>query len=442
MRIQYAIFISFACLTMTAAQVHAFVEMAQGAEAQQDAASSALQQEEQTSQANKGTADLEEKRKAQECIELENAFNKACLQRELAALTAEVERLMLEKETITLKWAIEKEKQQQTHEKEMLALNQQREKLRAEVAIAQAQVDNVIEKFRLASAELYNRVNLLKAEADQLRAEVDQLHAKKKRAAYADGEPVYLKEPLQKGGSLVISDRCIQLNGVITPWKANYVTDRIQYFNNKDSSHPIFIVIGDSPGGSAMAGWRILKAMQNSQAPVYVVVKSFAASMAACITTLADRSYAYPNAIVLHHQPWIFLFGGFNVREQQELYEELKKWWMRLGGPVAKKMGISIQALDKKFYEKSARGDWAEFADNAQKLKWVDYIISGITDTSMREMPDPANYTWEKYWDEYFGSTAKTAATDNTAVYLPPLGPKDFYFLYNPDNRYQIRSDN
>ena len=440
MQIKYAIFIGFACLTMTAAQVNAFAEAAQVSESQKDTASSEPQQEEQTSQESKGTSDLKEKRKEQERIELENALNKARLERELAALAAEVERLMLEKEAMALKGEIEKEKHQKAHEKEMLELNQQKEKLRAEVAIAQAKVDKVIEKFNLASAELYKKVSLLKAEADQLRAEVDQLHAKKKRAAYADGEPVYLKEPLQAGGSLVISDRRIELNGVITAWKANYVTDRIQYFNNKEDSHPIFIVIGDSPGGSAMAGWCILKAMQNSQAPVYVVVKSFAASMAACITTLADRSYAYPNAIVLHHQPWIFVFGGFNVREQKELYEELKKWWMRLGGPVAKKMGLSIQALDKKFYEKSVRGDWSEFADDAKKLKWVDHIISGITDSSVREMPDPANYTWEKYWDEYFGSTEKTAATDNTIVYLPPLGPKDFYFLYNPDNRYQIRS--
>ena len=187
-----------------------------------------------------------------------------------------------------------------------------------------------------------------------------------------------------------------------------------------------------------MAGWHILKTMQSSQAPVYVVVKSFVASMAACITTLATRSYAYPNAEILHHQPWTFAFG--KVREQKEAYERLQQVWKRFGGLVAKKMGISLQALDKKFYEKSARGDWAEFADNAQKLKWVDYVITGIKDSGRREMPDPANYTCEKHWEEYFGTTEKSSTLDNAVVYLPPLGPKDFYFLYNPDDRYQIRS--
>ena len=387
---------------------------------------------------DQAASDIEEKRKEQASIELENALNKARLERELAALAAEVQRLMLAKEAMTLKWEIEQEKHQKAHESKILELNQKKEKLRAEVAIAQAQVDQVIEKSKLASAELYNKVHLLKAEAEQLQAEVDQLNAKKKRAAYADGEPVYLKEPLQADGSLVISDRCIELNGCITPWKANYVTDRIQYFNNKDSSKPIFIVIGDSPGGSLMAGWHILKTMQSSQAPVYVVVKSFVASMAACITTLATRSYAYPNAEILHHQPWTFAFG--NVREQKEAYERLQQVWKRFGGLVAKKMGISLQALDKKFYKKSARGDWAEFADNAQKLKWVDYVITGIKDSGRREMPDPANYTCEKHWEEYFGTTEKSSTLDNAVVYLPPLGPKDFYFLYNPEDRYQIRS--
>ena len=435
MRTIHSVLIGLIFIMIPVAKAHALLQATQETKTQEN-----VNAEEYSAGIGNEDAALEEKRQEQERIELENALNKARLEKELAALEAEVQRLMLKKEAIVLKWELEQAESKKKHEEEMLALNQQREKLRAEVAISQAKLEKMLEKFNLASAELYNKVNILKAEASQLQAEVDQLNAKRKRATYADGEPVYLQEPLQQGGSLMISDRRIELNGIITAWKANYVTDRIQYFNNKDSNNPIFIVIGDSPGGSVMAGWRILKSMQNSQAPVYVVVKSFAASMAACITTLADKSYAYPNAVVLHHQPWIFVFGGFNVREQRELYEELKKWWMRIGGPVAKKMGISVKELDKKFYEKSARGDWSEFADDAKKLKWVDHIISGIQDSGIREMPDPANYTWEKYWYEYFGATEKLASTEPSTIYLPPLGPKDFYFLYNPDNRYQVRS--
>lgn len=429
--------INFAWVTLMAAPICAAVELAQSTEQRESIDAAIAEKVNQLLYENKADTDLEKKRKEQESIELDNALNRARLEKELAVLKAEIERLVLERQALVLKWEIEHEKRQIMHEEEMLELKNKKEKLGAEIAIYQAQREKVIGEFNLVSVGLHNKVNLLKAEADRLQAEMDQFKAKNKRAEYAaEGEPTYLKEPLQTDGSLVISDRRIDLDGVITPWKANYIADRIHFYNNKDDSNPIFIVIEYSPGGSVMAGWQILRAMQDSRAPVYVVVKSYAASMAACITTLSAKSYAYPNAIILHHQPWSWCIG--NVREVQEQYEKLKEYWMRLGGPIAKKMGISIKELDKRLYEKSAMGDWSEFADEAKKIKWVDHVISGIKDSSMLEMPHAADYTWEKHCRKFFGIT-KDPATYSDVVYLPPLGPKDFYFLYNPDNQYQIR---
>src|SRR5262249_38058956 len=125
----------------------------------------------------------------------------------------------------------------------------------------------------------------------------------------------YTKDPF-KNGTLAISDRRIPLNGVITMATADRITERINYFNNQNREFPIFIVIDESPGGSVAAGYKILRTMRGSQAPVYVVVKSFAASMAAGITTLATRSYAYPNAIILHHQLSSGSMG--NLTQQKE----------------------------------------------------------------------------------------------------------------------------
>ena len=53
-----------------------------------------------------------------------------------------------------------------------------------------------------------------------------------------------------------------------------------------------------------MQGDRIIRAMNASEAPVFVVVTNFAASMAAVILAEADRSLVFRNAIILHHQPW------------------------------------------------------------------------------------------------------------------------------------------
>ena len=87
---------------------------------------------------------------------------------------------------------------------------------------------------------------------------------------------------------LRVSLRRIELNGPIMSGAADYVCQRIHYFNNK-SSKPIFIVIDNCPGGSVLEGFQIVQAMKNSKAPIHVVVKRFAASMAACITTTGRR---------------------------------------------------------------------------------------------------------------------------------------------------------
>mmetsp|Transcript_16846 Transcript_16846/g.38836 ORF Transcript_16846/g.38836 Transcript_16846/m.38836 type:complete len:441 (-) Transcript_16846:10544-11866(-) len=377
--------------------------------------------------------EIKKKRIEKERIELENALTRARLERELADLQADISRLMGEKEVMALKWEIEQEKKEKAYKEEIRALSQQKEKLDMEVSIAQCRLEQEEQEFRATATRLDQKLRLLQVEVAQMKAEKDKHDTACQHARYVEKTPMYLQDPLQADGSLVISDRHISLNGAITPWKANYIVDRIQYFNNKDAHPPIFITIESSPGGALGAGAGILKAMENSQAPVYVIVKNFAASMAALIATLADKSYAYPNATILHHQPWTFTWG--NVRELKEQQEFLQEWWNRLGGRVAKKMGVSLKKLDEMLYAKSARGDWLEFADHAKKLKWIDDTISGIQDSAIRELPCSTNYTWKHYCEDALGTDS---TMNNGIIYLPPLDAKDCYYLYNPNNLYQV----
>ncbi len=209
-------------------------------------------------------------------------------------------------------------------------------------------------------------------------------------------------------------------------------------FNNQNREHPIFIVIDECPGGSVMAGYRILKAMEASDAPIHVVVKSFAASMAAAITTLAEESYAYPNAVLLHHQISAMVFGRMNLTEQQEFYKESQRWWTRLATPIAEKMGITTDEFIKKMYEQSTSGDWTEFGKEAQKLGWVNHIVDGIDETSFLRNPDVKTTSTS--------TTTKTTSELATGVdedgrpyaMLPRINPKDVYFLYNPDGYYRM----
>ena len=269
----------------------------------------------------------------------------------------------------------------------------------------------------------------------KLEAEIKAFSVEKERKKYADRKPVYLDNPIvDSGNTLVISDRRISMNGPITRDTADFVTTRINYFNNKDASKPIFLVIDASPGGSAMAGYRIIKAMEASKAPVYVVVKSLAASMAAVITTLAEHSVAYPNAIIVHHQlSKTFFMTRLNVTQQKELYEDSKRWWDRMATPIAKKMGMTADEFIKAMYEKNSDGDWAEFATEAQKLHWVNHIVERIEETSLIVDPDAMEE------NELPDLREVITAEGKAVVYLPHLAPKDAYFVYDPDHYYRMR---
>lgn len=389
----------------------------------------------------------ESKVKSQNELEAENALNRARLEQKLSSLVAQIEQLRLEKEHKRLLSEIEEEAIRKEHEKSIRLLQMQKEKLMAELELAQVTFNKQMAAESIKIATLDREALLQKSQAqvlqetkNRLQAEVAQLQSKVEREKHLVPQPTYLKNPLRKADNvLVLSDRCIALNAGITPWIAHYIIDRIQYFNNKESTYPIFLIVDSCPGGSVLAGWDILQAMKHSKAPVYVVVKKYAASMAAILTTLAIKSYAYPNAVILHHQPTSYGWFTQNLRERKEAYESLAETWQRLGGAIAKKMGISLKTFDKKLYEKSMYGDWEAYGTQAQKLKWVDVVINGIDDTALSSLPDPVNYTWESYRKKVYGlQPGQTTSTEEEQYYA--LAPYDCNYSYHPAQKAQMRT--
>lgn len=300
------------------------------------------------------------------------------------------------------------------------------------------ELENHAKLAKIKADKKTNEINVEKAEwklkTEKLEAERSILKIKKELDTYLDKKAVYLDNPLTKDNTLVISDRRISLNGVISSELATKITHKINYYNNKDAKKPIFLVIDSSPGGSVMAGYLIVKAMQSSKAPVYVVLKSFAASMAAIIVSTADKSYAYSHATILHHQPSMFQHGSNNLTQQKENYKHLEKWWKYLATPVAKKMGISLDEFQKQMYVHSSKGDWSEFAMDAYKLKWVNHIVNKIEETGILQS------SLEKDEENNNTKAEKNAlATKNgrPVAYLPILSPMDAYLIYNPNGYYQ-----
>ncbi len=369
----------------------------------------------------------------QEKLANENKLEAERLTKETNAMRAEITRLKMERELLTEKQALEAARRQAAIKNELAKLEAEKDRLAQEGELSKARADKLGNDLKAVQTEAA-------LEITRLQNEITTFETAKKRGEYADSKPVYLENPLKEDGTLVISDRRIPLNGLITIATADFITNRIHYWNNKDRKLPIFIVIDSSPGGSVMAGYRILKAMESSDAPVHVVVKSFAASMAAGITTLAKESYAYPNAVILHHQISSMMMGQLNLTQQKELHEESQRWWSRLGNPIAQKMGITAEVMIEKMYAKSTSGDWSEFGEDAQKLKWVNHIVRGIDETSFTQ--DPDTLTAAPAAPSIIRSASLTEEIDPNGkpyVWLPRLDPKDVYFLYNPDSYFRMR---
>lgn len=364
-------------------------------------------------------------------LALENRLQAERLQKETGEMRAEITRLKTERELISERFAFESAKRQNAAKDELAKLEAEKEALMREAEISKIRAEKLTNDLKSVQTE-----SML--ELTRLQNDIARIETTEKRAQYADADPVYLEKPLTDDGILMVSDRRIALNGMISSRTADYITSRIHYWNNKDSKLPIFIVIDDCPGGSVMAGYRILKSMESSEAPIHVVVKSFAASMAACITTLAEESYAYPNAIILHHQISSSLAQArLNLTQQREFFEESQRWWERLAAPVAAKMGITTDEFIKQMYVQSTSGDWSEFADRAKELKWVNHIVNGIDETAINRDPDAVDRS---------RAATPTAAVEEELdadgkpfTWLPRLNPKDCYFLYNPDGYFRMR---
>lgn len=359
-------------------------------------------------------------------LQAQNTIAEAKLAQELATRKAELERRKVE---------IEESANKLNAQAEIAKLKAELERAQLETQISKALVDTQANKLRVLEDAERSRLT-------QIGFEIEAKEKEHERQNYADNEPVYREDPLE-GKTLIMSDRRIPLNDVITMESAEYVTTRINYYNNKSTKYPIFIVIDDSPGGSVMAGYKILKAMESSQAPVHVVVKSYAASMAAVITLCAKRSYAYPNAVLLQHQLRSFFMG--NLTEQREELNTTEEWWRRLAGPVATKMGVSLDDLVKKMYARRSTGDWDEFGDEAQKLKWVDVIVEEIRETSLLKNPDLTNpapgvlavQPKETAVADRFG-LIHTVDQGRPVCILPRVNPHDRWWLYNPDGYYRL----
>ena len=386
--------------------------------------------------ATKAAAGAEPDKAKVEAMQRAAEVGAAALRTELAPGTAEMERLKhaqalaatrLEAELSANSQEMARMKSAQDlvdaqHRAKLAAMRREAEELAIQNQLA-------VEKRKAEQMRAMDEQALVETEARKHAAQLQKRDGADKLRELVEAPMVYADEPLQDG-VLTITDRRIDLNGPIVTGTADHVCDRIDYYNNLDAKKPIFLVIDNSPGGSVQQGYRIVKSIETSDAPVHVVVKSFAASMAATIATLAKHSYALPNAVILHHQMSSAAIGNMTDIEQE--VQTLREWERRLAEPIARKMGITLDEFKARMYQAKKTGDWDEFADKAVQLKWIDRVVDDIREVSIRKKPadKPASPFW----------MFMMARDESGKPYckLPPLLPYDCYFMVNPRGFYRV----
>lgn len=324
----------------------------------------------------------------------------------------------------------------------LAAIDEERAKLEREFALANARINAKLREKQLKVSQLEADSRELQMQTAMLNAEystpVALANKKQELAKIAIAQPKYLKEPLVDG-TLYISDRRIDFNGPVTPESAQRACDLINFYDNQSTEYPIFIVIDNSPGGSVLAGYQIQKAMQSSRAPVYVVVKGMAASMAAVLATTAERSYCFANTRILHHQiSSVFSRANLTVlRENLARSEEVYEIFI---GPVVKKLGVSIEEFTKQMYENNSEGDWSVFGTEAVERKWVDYLVDRIEETSVVALEPPRQANAPMRGNAPAGLNEKTDASGQTYYELPVLtNPFDFWWIADKTGYYRAR---
>jgi len=360
---------------------------------------------------------------------LENEIQEALQQQMLRELEAQKQRLELEN-------TIQTQREQQIAGQfsdeyaAIVAKNRLQEERNREFDL---HIQKEISQINYALVQLEYEKAQRSSDLELLSEQIAERERREEWESQANQPIEYLTDPYVNG-TLVISDRRIGLDGPIIRGTADYIIKRLNYFNNKSTEYPIFIVIDNCAGGSVMEGSKIVKAMQASRAPVYVVVTSLAASMAAVITAMAERSFAYPDAIIVHHQVWSAFFG--NKTQQEEHLDVTKEWSSRIISPVAEKMGLTMDEFVKQMYQNNSDGNWREFADSAVALKWVDHVVTDVQETSFIKKPEENDvllgslFFLELEEEQY-------DASGNPYLQLPRLNPNDVYHLYNPDNYYR-----
>ena len=304
--------------------------------------------------------------------------------------------------------------------------------LRIKKNLLQKKVENISLSNKILEKENLEQKRLLEVRREKFKNFRKEKIIKEKFIRTKQVE--YTTTPFDKErGLLKVSDRVIKMPTVIWFGVGEYITKKINFYANQNS-FPIFLIIDTCYGGLVNEGSLIMKAVENSKVPVYVVVRTLAASMAAIITTRAKYSFVYPNSIILHHQIMNGVEG--NATEQKDNIKRLEKLSKIIYDPIIKKMNVksirNVKDFIREMYKNSIDGDWIEFGEDAvNKYNWANKIVSYIDIYNDGVEEEKKNFQRRK----------RVMIVDQSGSISLSNPLNHLYYLYNPNNRFKIKNN-
>lgn len=146
--------------------------------------------------------------------------------------------------------------------------------------------------------------------------------------------------------SMLLQERIIFVNGTIDDEMANDIIAQLFYLEQDDPTKDIYLYI-DSPGGSVIAGWKIIDTLQLIKPKVGTLVTGLAASMGATILSFGEPGMrkALPNASIMLHM--VSAGNGGHVYDMEISMTRTREFNERLMKQLANNVGMTTKALKR-----------------------------------------------------------------------------------------------
>ena len=163
----------------------------------------------------------------------------------------------------------------------------------------------------------------------------------------------YQRQRAMTLGDLLLENRIIFLQGVITNETANELVMKLLYLQSENRRKDIHFYI-NSPGGSVSATLAIYDTMQILSCPVSTYCVGLAASGGAILLAggTKEKRFALPHAKVMIHQPWGQVGGQVSDIEIQaeQILKDRETLNVILSNHTGKPIDLIAKDTDRDFY--------------------------------------------------------------------------------------------